>query len=51
MITEKDNCYPKFYLILHNIQKTKNVGTLIRSGVAFNIDKVFLIAKNFDEKK
>ena len=28
---------PKAYLIIFNIQKKKNLGTLVRSAAAFNI--------------
>lgn len=36
---------PKGYLMLHNIGKRNNLGTVIRSASAFNFEKVFLISK------
>ncbi len=42
---------PKFYLLLHNIQKKNNIGTLLRSAAAFNICKVFLISKETENTK
>jgi tRNA G18 (ribose-2'-O)-methylase SpoU len=47
--TEKMNA--KLYLLVHNIQKPANVGTMIRSCSAFNVDKIFLISKDPDQKK
>ena len=47
---EKKN-KPKFSLLIHNISKKKNIGTLLRSGSAFNISKVFLISKDKEKKK
>ena len=35
-----------FYLLVYNISKHKNIGTLIRSASAFNIKKVFIIGEN-----
>ena len=31
---------PKCYLIVHNVSKKHNVGTLVRSAVAFNVHEV-----------
>lgn len=42
---------PKFYLILHNIQTKKNLGTLVRSASAFNVHKIFLVAKTPESTK
>jgi tRNA G18 (ribose-2'-O)-methylase SpoU len=33
------------------VSKKKNLGTLIRSGSAFNMSKIFLISRNPEEKK
>lgn len=41
----------KSYLVLHNVGKKKNVGTIIRSACAFNLSNVFLISKNIGGKK
>lgn len=45
------NKLPKLYILIHNIQKPKNVGMIIRSCSAFNVEKVFLIAKDIEKKK
>ena len=31
---------PKCYLIVHNVSKKHNIGTLVRSAVAFNVHQV-----------
>jgi len=36
---------PRGFLMLHNIGKKHNMGTVIRSASAFNFEKVFLISK------
>ena len=33
-------------VLIHNIQKPRNIGMIIRSAAAFNIKKFFLICKN-----
>ena len=33
-------------VLIHNIQKPRNIGMIIRSAAAFNIKKIFLICKN-----
>ena len=48
---ELKNEKPKFYLLIHNIQSKKNIGTLLRSGSAFDISKVFLISKDNEKTK
>jgi tRNA G18 (ribose-2'-O)-methylase SpoU len=35
-----------FYLLIYNISKSKNIGTLIRSACAFGIKKVFVLGAN-----
>lgn len=42
---------PKFYILSHNIAKRKNVGSMIRSAVAFGVDKFFLINKTEEQIK
>ena len=42
---------PKFHVLIHNITKPLNHGMLLRSAAAFNLDTVFLVAKNYEEKK
>lgn len=42
------NNTPKKFLILDNIQDPGNLGTLIRSCLAFNIDKIFLSKNTVD---
>lgn len=42
---------PKCYLLFHNISKPKNIGSLVRSACAFNVEKVFLISKDPEKKK
>ena len=42
---------PRLFLLVHNIQKPKNLGMMIRSCAAFNTEKVFLISKNPEKKK
>lgn len=42
---------PKFYVLSHNIAKRKNVGGMIRSAVAFGVDKFFLINKTEEQIK
>lgn len=40
-ITEQNKI--KMYVVIYNISKKKNVGSIIRSCVAFNVHKVFII--------
>ena len=40
-----------FYLLIHNIAKPKNVGTIIRTAAAFDVKKVFLLSKDPEKKK
>lgn len=40
----------KVYLLLHNIAKPKNVGMIVRSACAFNVQKIFLISKDPEKK-
>jgi tRNA G18 (ribose-2'-O)-methylase SpoU len=42
---------PKGYLLLHNISKKNNVGTIIRSACAFGLSKVFFISSRPESKK
>lgn len=42
---------PKGYLLIHNIQKNKNIGMLIRSAAANNINNVFTVIKDEEKKK
>lgn len=42
---------PKCYLLFHNISKPKNIGSLVRSACAFNVEKVFLISRDPEKKK
>lgn len=37
--------------MLHNVSKPKNIGTIVRSCCAFNVQKVFLISKDPEKKK
>ena len=41
----------KGYLLIHNIQKNKNVGMIIRSAAAHNINTVFTVIKDEEKKK
>ena len=41
---------PKCYLLLHNIAKPKNIGMIVRSACAFNVEKIFLISKDPEKK-
>ena len=36
---------PSGYMLMFNIAKAKNFGTIIRSAAAFNINEVFLVEK------
>lgn len=44
----EDMKVPRGFLLLHNMGKKKNMGTVIRSASAFNLQKVFLINKHDD---
>ena len=37
---------PEFYVLIYNIGKSKNIGTLIRSASAFNIKQVLVVGEN-----
>ena len=39
---QNQNC-PKGYMLMFNIQKAKNFGTIIRSAAAFNLSEIFLV--------
>ena len=39
------------YLLIHNISKPKNYGMMLRSAAAFDVRKIFLVSKNFEEKR
>ena len=34
---------PKAYMLMFNISKAKNFGTIVRSAAAFNLEEVFLV--------
>lgn len=38
-----DNKNRKMYLLIHNIQKNKNLGMIVRSACAFNVHKIFTV--------
>lgn len=42
---------PKAYLLLHNISKKNNIGTIIRSACAFGFSKVFYISNRPEGSK
>ena len=37
---------PKGYMLIFNIQKQKNFGTIVRSAAAFGLEEVFLVDAN-----
>jgi tRNA(Leu) C34 or U34 (ribose-2'-O)-methylase TrmL len=37
---------PDFYLLIYNIAKSKNIGTLIRSASAFGVKQIFILGQN-----
>ena len=37
---------PKFYLLIYNISKSKNIGTLIRSASAFGVNQIFVVGND-----
>ncbi|SBT71849.1 RNA methyltransferase, putative [Plasmodium malariae] len=39
----------KMYVVIYNIGKKKNVGSIIRSCVAFNVNKIFLVGRRKNE--
>ena len=45
-IENNNNKKIKGYMLMFNIQKQKNFGTIIRSAAAFGIDEVFLVGAN-----
>ena len=34
---------PKGYMLMFNIAKAKNFGTIVRSAAAFNLEEIFLV--------
>ncbi len=34
---------PKGYMLMFNISKAKNFGTIVRSAAAFNLEEIFLV--------
>lgn len=42
---------PKMYLLVHNIQKSKNIGMIVRSACAFNVEKIFTVIKTEERKE
>ena len=47
---EKTN-KPDFYILIYNIQKYRNIGTIIRSASAFNVKAIFVYANKKILKK
>ena len=43
---ENANTPAKGYMLMFNIQKQKNFGTIIRSAAAFGLQEVFLVDAN-----
>ena len=39
----ESNSLPKAYMLMFNISKAKNFGTIVRSAAAFNISEIFLV--------
>jgi tRNA G18 (ribose-2'-O)-methylase SpoU len=39
------------FLLIHNVAKPKNVGTLVRSAAAFNVSMIYLVSKDAENKK
>lgn len=35
--------HPKGYMLMFNISKAKNFGTIVRSAAAFNLSEIFLV--------
>ena len=50
-ITDPNEGKPKLYILVHNLQKPNNIGMMVRSCSAFNVQKVFLISKDPETKK
>lgn len=48
MASEKQ---PRFYVLLHNLSKPRNLGMVVRSAAAFNAEKIVLVAKGLRSKK
>lgn len=45
---KKDESKPSFYLILHDISKKANIGTMIRSACAFGVKEVLIVGRSKD---
>ena len=43
LIMVESNSLPKAYMLMFNISKAKNFGTIVRSAAAFNISEIFLV--------
>lgn len=41
-----ESTLPNFYLLIYNISKVKNIGTLIRSANAFGVKQIFILGSN-----
>ena len=41
---------PKGYMLMFNISKSKNFGTIIRSAAAFNLAEVYIVEKTAKKK-
>jgi tRNA G18 (ribose-2'-O)-methylase SpoU len=39
------------YLLVHNIQKKNNIGMLVRSACAFNVDRIFTVIWGEEKKE
>lgn len=37
---------PQFYVLIYNLSKSKNIGTLIRSAAAFGCSKIFILGQD-----
>lgn len=42
---------PQGFLLIHNISKGKNIGTLVRSACAFNFSKIFIISRTEEKEE
>ncbi|SOV77291.1 RNA methyltransferase, putative [Plasmodium sp. gorilla clade G3] len=48
--SKKDSCEKiKIYVVIYNIGKKKNVGSIVRSCVAFNVHKIFIVGRRKKE--
>ena len=50
-MVEKAISKPLGHVLIYNINKPKNIGTIIRSAAAFNFHTIFLICKNEQKKE